>query len=368
MVGNLLNYGFKTATSKTGSVKLKKRNTTIFAICLFLLFAFISVNAKDVINGAGASFPYPVYSQWAYKYNQITGVKLNYQSIGSGGGIQQIKAKTVDFGASDAPMEAEELNKHGLIQFPMVTGGVAPVVNIKGIKAGDLKLSGEVLANIFLGTITKWNDAAIQALNPDLNLPKRAITVVRRADGSGTTWIFTKYLAGISDRWKEQVGAAKAVEWPTGIGGKGNEGVAAYVQRVNGGIGYVEFAYALQNKLAYTLLENAAGNYVPPTHETFMAATEGAGWEKSEGFYVVLVNQPGESSWPITGASFIIMHKSQEDAEQTKRILNFFDWCYDHGDDIASKLDYIPIPNSVVEIVQKAWKEKITHDGNRIWK
>ena len=332
-----------------------------------LLLITGSAFAGTTINGAGATFPYPVYGQWAWLYNKDTGVKLNYQSIGSGGGIRQIKAKTVDFGASDAPLKAEELNEAGLLQFPMIMGGVVPVVNVPGIVAGQLKLSGSTLADIFLGKITKWSDAAIAKENPGVALPDSAITVVYRADGSGTTWIFTNYLSKVSGTWKDSVGNAKSVKWPNGVGGKGNEGVAAYVQRIKGSIGYVEYAYALQNKLAYSLLQNRDGNYVAPTSSTFQAAAANADWEKAEGFYLVLTDQPGAESWPITGASFILVYKEQANAETAKEVLKFFDWCYRNGGKTAEKLDYVPMPEKVISLVEKAWKEQIKAAGKPVW-
>lgn len=332
-----------------------------------LLLIAGSAFAGTTINGAGATFPYPVYGQWAWLYNKDTGVKLNYQSIGSGGGIRQIKAKTVDFGASDAPLKAEELNEAGLLQFPMIMGGVVPVINIPGIAAGQLKLSGPTLADIFLGKITKWNDAAIAKENSGVALPDSAITVVYRADGSGTTWIFTNYLSKVSATWKDSVGNAKSVKWPSGVGGKGNEGVAAYVQRIKGSIGYVEYAYALQNKLAHSLLQNRDGNYVAPTSATFQAAAANADWEKAEGFYLVLTDQPGAESWPITGASFILVYKEQANAETAKEVLKFFDWCYRKGGKTAEKLDYVPMPEKVVSLVEKTWKEQIKAAGKPVW-
>ncbi len=327
----------------------------------------LGLAANITINGAGATFPYPLYSQWAYKYNQITGMKLNYQSIGSGGGIQQIKAKTVDFGASDAPLKAAELKAAGLIQFPMVMGGVVPVVNVKGISAGKLKLDGTVLADIYLGKITRWNDAALKALNPGLKLPDTAIAVVRRSDGSGTTWIFTNYLSSVSSAWKEKVGADKAVAWPVGNGGKGNEGVAAYVQQLPGSIGYVEYAYALQNKMAYVLLKNREGSYVAPTKETFSAAAANADWANAPGYYLVLVNQPGKDSWPITGATFILIQKEQSNAALGKAMLAFFDWCYSHGDEQAIQLDYVPLPENVIKLVEETWKNELRCQGKPMW-
>ena len=332
-----------------------------------LLLIAGSAFAGTTINGAGATFPYPVYGQWAWLYNKDTGVKLNYQSIGSGGGIRQIKAKTVDFGASDAPLKTEELDEAGLLQFPMIMGGVVPVVNVPGIAAGQLKLSGATLADIFLGKITKWNDAAIAKENPGVALPDTAITVVYRADGSGTTWIFTNYLSKVSATWKDSVGNAKSVKWPSGVGGKGNEGVAAYVQRIKGSIGYVEYAYALQNKLAYSLLQNQDGNYVAPTSATFQAAAANADWENAEGFYLVLTDQPGAESWPITGASFILVYKEQANAKTAKEVLKFFDWCYRKGGKTAEKLDYVPMPGKVIALVEKTWKEQIKAAGKPVW-
>lgn len=336
---------------------MKKMMLILSVLCLI---SGLPVSAKPtVINGAGATFPYPIYAQWAYKYEQLTSVRLNYQSIGSGGGIAQIKAKTVGFGASDAPLKAEELDKLGLIQFPMVIGGVVPVVNIKGIEAGQIKLSSSALADIFLGKITKWNDQSIVSLNPDIKLPDQAITVVHRADGSGTTWIFTNYLSKISKQWNENVGNGKAVAWPAGIGGKGNEGVSNYVRRVNGSIGYVEYAYALQNNLTYILLQNRDGNFVAPTSQTFQSAAANADWANAAGYYLVLTNQPGDKSWPITGASFILVYKAQNDLEHAKTMLKFFDWCYNHGQEMAEKLHYIPMPENVVKLVEETWKAKL---------
>lgn len=322
---------------------------------------------NDVVSGAGATFPYPVYAQWADAYYKMNGVKLNYQAIGSGGGIAQIKAKTVDFGASDAPLKKEDLDEIGLIQWPMIMGGVVPVVNLKGVSMGQLKLSSSLLADIYLGEITKWNDPAIAKVNPDLDLPNRNITVVHRSDGSGTTWIFTNYLDKVSSDWHSKVGTAKSVSWPTGVGGKGNQGVAAYVQRINGSIGYVEYAYALQNSMTYTKLQNKAGNYVDPTMEAFMAAASSADWKNAPGYYLVLTAQPGERSWPITGASFILFYKNQTDMATAKQVLNFFDWCYKNGQQMAEKLDYVPMPQNVIDMVEQTWATKLTANGKQIW-
>jgi len=282
------------------------------ATALLSAGAMFNASAEvNTISGAGATFPYPVYAKWAEAYNNKTGVKMNYQSIGSGGGIKQIKAKTVDFGASDAPLKAEELDKAGLMQFPMVMGGVVPVVNLPGIKPGGIKLTPALLADIYLGEIKHWNDKRIQAANPGVNLPSKRITVVHRSDGSGTTWIFTNYLTKVSKTWAGKVGNNKAVAWPAGVGGKGNEGVASYVSRIKGSIGYVEYAYALQNKMTYALLQNREGHFVAPTSEAFQAAAANADWSHAPGFYMVLTDQPGNDSWPITGATFILVYKSQ---------------------------------------------------------
>jgi phosphate transport system substrate-binding protein len=336
-------------------------------LSIFSVAAGIAKAEPVTLTGAGATFPYPVYSQWAYKYEKLTGVKLNYQSIGSGGGIAQIKAGTVDFGASDAPLKTEELNEAGLVQFPMIIGGVVPVINVQGIKAGGLKISGEMLADIYLGKITKWNDEAIKKMNPKLTLPDKAITVVRRADGSGTTWLFTNYLDKVSKTWHEKVGTGKAVAWPVGVGGKGNEGVASYVQKISGAIGYVEYAYALQNKMTYTEMQNKAGKIVSPAIKTFQAAAANADWEKAQGYYVVLTDQKGEASWPITGASFILIHKEQKDADRAKEMLKFFDWSYRHGAEMAEKLDYVPIPMNVAEMVEKTWSKEVKAEGKEVW-
>lgn len=315
-----------------------------------------SAFAQDV-TGAGASFPAPVYAKWADAYNKATGARINYQSVGSGAGIKQINAKTVDFGASDAPLKDDELAKSGLVQFPTVIGGVVPVVNIKGIAPGQLKLTGQVLGDIYLGKITKWNDAAVTALNPGVALPDAAIAPVRRADGSGTSFNFTNYLSKVNAEWKTKVGEGTAVNWPTGAGGKGNEGVSAFVQRLPNSIGYVEYAYAKQNKMAYTLLKNEAGNFVAPDDETFKAAAANADWNKS--FYQVLTNQPGKDSWPITAATFILMHTVQDKPVNATNTLKFFDWAYASGDKMAVDLDYVPMPDSVKSLVRKLWADHV---------
>jgi len=319
------------------------------------------------INGAGASFPFPIYSQWAYKYQQTTGVKLNYQSIGSGGGISQIKAKTVDFGASDAPLKADELKQAGLVQFPMVIGGVVPVVNLPGISSGKIQLTSTLLADIFLGKVKRWDDPAVKAENPGVILPANEIVVVHRADGSGTTWIFTNYLDKVSPEWHAKVGTEKAVSWPAGVGGKGNEGVAAFVQQAQGTIGYVEYAYAVQNKLATVQLRNRAGNYVQPTGASFQAAAAGADWKGTPGFSLVLTDQPGAGSWPITGASFILVQKEQGDGGRAKALLSFFDWCLRNGAAQAEKLDYVPLPAGVIDLVETTWKGEVRSTGKAVW-
>jgi len=319
--------------------------------------AFAGYAQAQDVTGAGASFPAPLYAKWASDYNKATGVKVNYQSVGSGAGIKQIDAKTVDFGASDMPQKDEDLAKKGQVQFPTVIGGVIPVVNIKGIAPGQMHLNGQVLGDIYLGKITKWNDAAIKALNPTLNLPDAAIAPVRRADGSGTTFIFTNYLSKVNADWKAKVGEGTAVNWPTGAGGKGNEGVAAFVGRLPNSIGYVEYAYVKQNKMTYAQLQNAAGHFVSPDDKAFKAAAAGADWSKS--FYQILTNQPGNDSWPITGATFILMHKVQDKPAQAGAVLKFFEWAYKSGDKTADDLDYVPMPAGVKQAIEKMWDAQI---------
>lgn len=311
------------------------------------------------ITGAGATFPFPIYSKWADAYKKETGNGLNYQSIGSGGGIKQIQAKTVTFGASDAPLKAEQLEKDGLVQWPMVMGAIVPVVNIEGVKPGEMVFDGETLANIYLGKITKWDDAAIKKLNPSLKLPSEAITVVRRSDGSGTTFNFTNYLAKASADWKSKVGEGTAVEWPVGVGAKGNEGVSGNISQTKNSIGYVEYAYAKQNKLTYTGLVNKAGKPVQPTVEAFQAAASNADWAKAPGYYVILTDQPGEKSWPITAATFILMHKAATDKAASQEAIKFFRWAFKNGDKMAEELDYIPMPDSVVTLIEKTWAAEI---------
>ena len=322
--------------------------------------ALFSLQAVAVdITGAGATFPYPIYAKWADAYRKDTGVGLNYQSIGSGGGIKQITAKTVDFGASDAPMKPEDLEKNGLIQFPAIMGGVVPVYNIKGIEAGKIRLTGALIADIYLGKVKKWNDPALAKLNPGVNLPDQAISAVYRSDGSGTTFLFTNYLSKVSPSWKSEVGEGTAVKWATGVGGKGNEGVANYVSRIDGAIGYVEYAYAKQNKLSFALMQNRDGQFVSPDDEAFKAAAAGADWAKAPGMYLILTDQAGKASWPITGASFILMHKLQEKPENAKEVFKFFDWSFKNGAKMAEELDYVPMPEAVVKMIRSTWKEQV---------
>ncbi len=354
-------------TIMSGSLVVAALVATIFLL-VPAAGSICNAAGPTAISGAGATFPYPIYSAWAHEYQKKTSVQLNYQSIGSGGGIAQIKAKTVNFGASDEPLKKDELVKHGLIQWPMVMGGVVPVTHVKGIEKGKLKLTPELLSEIYLGKIKKWNDAKIKKVNPDLKLPDQAIVVVHRSDGSGTTWIFTSYLSAISKEWKEKVGAANAVSWPAGIGGKGNEGVSAFVQRTNGGIGYVEFAYALQNNLVYAQLQNKAGKFVQPTIDTFKSAAANADWKHAPMYFILLVNQPGENSWPIVGATYILFYKEQADAAKTEAVLKFFSWCYDKGDEMAAKLLYIPMPKNVVDLVKTTWKDDIKSGDKPVWK
>lgn len=321
-----------------------------------LILSFTHAHAAETLNGAGATFPYPVYSAWAYDYNKITGVQLNYQSIGSGGGVKQIAARTVDFGASDAPMTPEELQKDSLLQFPAVIGGVVPVANIENIKPGQLKLDSDTLCKIYLGDIKYWDDAQIMKMNKGLKLSHSEITVVYRSDGSGTTAIFTDYLNGICPAWKEKVGAGKAVKFPVGIGGKGNEGVSNYVQRTANSIGYVEFAYAKQNKLNHAQLKNAAGNFIEPSFESFEDAAETGDFDAKKGFYLWLTNAPGKDSWPIAGATFILLAKEKTDSN--KSVVRFFDWAFKNGDNKAKELVYVPLPASLKDKIRAYWKEK----------
>jgi phosphate transport system substrate-binding protein len=326
------------------------------ALAATLILSTAGAMAQD-ITGAGATFPAPIYAKWADAYNKATGARINYQSVGSGAGIKQIKSKTVDFGASDMPLKDDELAKDGLVQFPTVIGGVVPVVNIKGIAPGQIKLTGQVLGDIYLAKITKWNDAALAALNPGVPLPDAAISVVRRADGSGTTFIFTNYLSKVNSEWQAKVGEGTAVNWPTGAGGKGNEGVAAFVQRLPNSIGYVEYAYVKQNKMTYVMLKNKDGNFAAPDDANFKAAAAGAEWSKS--FYQILTEQPGKETWPISGATFILMYKSQEKPQNAASALKFFDWAYNSGDQMAAELEYVPLPDAVKALVRKQWADNI---------
>lgn len=340
---------------------------------LFILTVILSVlslsiaNAEMVIKGAGASFPYPCYLQWTYKYYELAGVKVHYQSVGSSAGITQIKARTVDFAGSDVPLQPKKLNEFKLIQFPMLVGGIVPIVNLKGVRPGAVRLTPEVLAQIFLKKISRWNDPAIARENPTLDLPDQEITVVHREDGSGTTFIFTNYLSKVSAEWQGKVGNDKEVDWPTGIGAKQNEGVARRVMQIEGSIGYVEYAYAFQNRIPYALVRNHDGNYIHPSTETFMAAASKAEWKNAPGFYMSLTNQPGKFSWPIVGATFMLMQKNQANPEQARETLKFFQWAYHNGQEIARKLHYVPLPESVVKIVENFWSVELADDrGGRI--
>jgi len=319
------------------------------------------------ISGAGATFPYPIYSKWADAYKKLTGVGLNYQSIGSGGGIKQIKAKTVTFGASDMPLKPEELQEAGLLQFPMIIGGVVPVVNVKGIQPGQLHLDGATIAAIYLGDITAWNDPKIKALNPKLALPDSAIAPVYRSDGSGTNFLFSDYLSKASPKFKSTIGANTSVQWPSGIGAKGNEGVASMTTQTDGAIGYVEYAYAKQNKMSFALLTNKSGAVVAPSADTFQAAAATADWAAAGGYYLILTDQPGAKSWPITGASFILVYKQPSDAAAVTEALKFFDWAYKSGSGMAAELDYVPLPASLIAMVKKTWATQITSGGHPIW-
>jgi phosphate transport system substrate-binding protein len=323
------------------------------------------VHADD-ISGAGATFPYPIYAKWAEAYKQQTGIGLNYQSIGSGGGIKQIEAGTVTFGASDKPLEAADLKQNGLVQWPMIIGGVVPVVNIPGIKPGELILDGPTIAAIYLGDISRWNDPAIQKLNPKLSLPKLDIAPVYRSDGSGTNFLFTNYLSKVSPGFSQKIGANTSVQWPVGIGAKGNEGVANQTAQTNGAIGYVEFAYVKQTGMTYTRLLNHDGKYVAPEAKAFQAAAANADWAKADGYYLILTDQAGSDSWPITGASFILMHTDSKDA-QTVAALKFFDWAYKNGQKMAEDLDYVPLPDKVTKLVQATWLASLKVNGKPAW-
>ncbi len=333
-----------------------------------MIAAGLSTAGAADVTGAGATFPYPIYAKWAEAYKQKTGVGMNYQSIGSGGGIAQIKAKTVDFGASDMPLKPDDLAAAGLIQFPAIIGGVVAVVNIEGVMPGAMRFTGPVLADIYLGKIKKWSDKPIADLNPGVKLRDELITVVRRSDGSGTTFIWTDYLSKVSPEWKQKVGASTAVAWPQGVGGKGNEGVAAYVQRIKGSIGYVEYAYAKRNKMSHAALQNKEGQFVQPDDDTFQAAAAFADWKNAPGFYQILTDQRGRTSWPITAASFILMHQKQDKPQNAIEVLKFFDWALKNGQTMAAELDYVPMPESVVKIIADAWQAQLRDSaGKAIW-
>jgi len=347
-------------------MRMKQLLATII-IGTIATFASTATLAAD-ITGAGATFPYPIYAKWAEMYKKASGNGLNYQSVGSGAGIKQIKAKTVDFGASDMPLAADDLNQAGLFQFPAIMGGVVTVVNLDGIAPGQLKLTGPVVADIYLGKITKWNDQAIAALNPGVKLPAEDITVVHRADSSGTSFLFTDYLSKTNPDFKAKIGAGTAVKWAVGVGGKGNDGVAANVQRIKGSIGYVEWAYSKKNKMSHTQLKNKDGAFLQPDDDAFKAAAANAEWSKTPGFAVVLTDQAGKTAWPITGVSYILVHKTQEDANKGKEVLKFFDYAFKSGDTAATELDYVPMPDTVVKLVQDAWKANMKDaSGKAVW-
>jgi phosphate transport system substrate-binding protein len=337
-------------------------------IATVLLAASSLASAAD-LTGAGATFPYPIYSKWAEAYKAATGIGLNYQSIGSGGGIRQIKAKIVDFGASDMPLKQDELDKEGLMQFPAIIGGVVPVVNIDGVAAGQLKLTSDVIADIYMGKITKWDHPSITAINPGLKLPNANISVVHRSDGSGTTFIWTNWLSKTNKEWADKVKDGTAVKWPVGVGGKGNEGVSAVVQQLKNSIGYVEYAYAKRNKIPHAQVKNRDGNFVQPSDDTFKAAAANADWNNAPGMYLLLTDQKGKDAWPITGASFILMHKQQADTLTGRAVLKFFDWSYKNGSKMSEELEYVHLPPSVIKLVQDNWKKDLKGpDNNPIWK
>ncbi len=341
-------------------------NRILLGIMTFVALQTSVAVAAD-ITGAGSTFVYPLIAKWADAYKKETGHSINYQSIGSGGGIKQIESKTVDFGATDMPLKPEELEKEGLVQFPVVNGADVPVVHIAGIEAGQLKLTGVILADIYLGKIKKWNDSAIRSLNASLKLPDQAITVVHRSDGSGTTFIWANYLSKVSAEWKTKVGEGTSLNWPTGVGGKGNEGVASYVKQIDGAIGYVEYAYAHQNKMAHAQVKNLAGMFVQPTSETFSAAASGAEWGKAKNYYLILTNAPGKNSWPIAGSTFVLMQKVQDKPEQGKEVLKFFKWAFEKGNGMATELFYVPLAPNVVKMIEKTWKAELKgSDGKAI--
>ena len=343
------------------------RTVTVILAAASVLALGMPVQAAE-ITGAGATFPYPIYAKWAEAYKAKAGIGMNYQSIGSGGGIAQIKAKTVDFGASDMPLKLEDLQSAGLTQFPAIVGGVVPIMNLQGIAPGALKLTGSVLADIYLGKIKKWNDKAIADLNAGLKLPDEPIAVVRRSDGSGTTFVWTDYLSKVSSEWKTKVGSSTAVSWPEGVGGKGNEGVAAYVQRIKGSIGYVEYAYAKRNNMTYASVQNRDGQFVLADDATFQAAAANADWKNAPGFHQILTDQPGRNAWPITSASFILVHVKQDKPQNAVEVLKFFDWSFRNGQKLATDLDYVPLPESVTKLIADAWTKEIKDAAGRpVW-
>ncbi|HYR01628.1 MAG TPA: phosphate ABC transporter substrate-binding protein PstS [Casimicrobiaceae bacterium] len=338
-----------------------------FVAAATLAFGLSTASAVD-ITGAGATFPFPIYAKWAEAYKQRTGIGMNYQSIGSGGGIAQIKAKTVDFGASDMPLKPEDLQAAGLMQFPAIIGGVVPVVNLEGVTPGAIRFTGPVLADIYLGKIKSWNDKAIAELNPALKLPAEPITVVRRSDGSGTTFLWTDYLSKVSPDWKDKVGSSTAVAWPEGVGGKGNEGVAAYVQRIKGSIGYVEYAYAKKNRMSHGSIRNRDGQFVQPDDAAFQAAAAGADWKNAPGFGAILTNQPGKASWPVTGASFILLHVKQDKPQNAVEVMKFYDWSFKNGQKMAEELDYVPLPPALVAQIEEVWRAQVRDGaGKSLW-
>jgi phosphate transport system substrate-binding protein len=333
-----------------------------------MLAAATNVQAAGTISGAGATFPQPVYAKWAEEYKASTGTSLNYQAIGSGGGIKQINASTVDFGASDKPLKPDDLAAGGLAMFPTVVGGVVPVMNLPGIKPGQIKMTGANLADIYRGAIKKWNDPLLAKANPGVPLPNLPITVVHRSDGSGTTFLFTTYLSMKAQHWASEVGANDAVQWPVGLGGKGNDGVAAFVKQTPGAIGYVEYAYAKQNAMTYAMMQNKDGKFVTPDAKNFAAAAANAKWASAPGFYLLLLDQPGADAWPITGATFILVHTKQTDAAKGREVLSFFDWCYKNGDAAAGQLDYVPLPASVKDLIRKSWAKVQGPDGKPVYR
>lgn len=330
-----------------------------FAAAMLTATVPIAASAQQ-ITGAGSTFVYPVLSKWSEAYSQVgNGVRVNYQSIGSGGGIAQIKAATVDFGASDAPLPPDQLQAAGLTQFPVVIGGVIPVVNLQGVTPGQLRFTGKLLADIYMGTVKKWNDPAVAAVNPGVTLPDQAITVVHRSDGSGTTFNWVNYLSKVSPDWKSKIGEGTSVSWPVGVGGKGNEGVAEYVNRIKGSIGYVEYAYVIQNKMTYGVVQNSAGTFVKPDAAAFQAAAASADWSKAQDFYLVITDAPGAQSWPISATTFVLMYKQPKDEQRTKTALAFFKWCFEKGDKLAESLDYVPLPDALVKQIEASWQASI---------